>query len=146
MPRSPFRGVRKGLKGAAAQQYHGRFDFAAIGACVDLIAPMDYDLTGSAPDGKAAAANSPYGVANLAGNVHEWVFDVYDPNYYGTPDSLGPDPQGATGALDDDRVMRGRSFMSGAGTPATLRISSAAREEGRDSARPRIAREDSFGP
>ena len=70
MPRSPFRGV-EGLKGAAAQQYHGRFDFAAIGACVDLIAPMDYDLTGSAPDGKAAAANSP--LAIVAESVSEWT-------------------------------------------------------------------------
>ena len=44
------------------EDYSLRYDFKAIDKCVDWYLPMDYDLTGSAPDGKAAAANSPLAV------------------------------------------------------------------------------------
>jgi formylglycine-generating enzyme required for sulfatase activity len=56
---------------------------------------------GSYPDGA-----SVYGALDMAGNVWEWVNDVYDPNYYQiSPASnpLGPDS-------GDYRVLRGGSW------------------------------------
>ena len=45
------------------------------------------------PVGTKAAGNSPYGVADMAGNVQEWVQDWFDANYYSkspADDPLGP--------------------------------------------------------
>ena len=44
---------------------------------------------GSYPEG-----NSPYGVSDMAGNVWEWIADVYDASYY--PRSPDVDPVGGT--------------------------------------------------
>ena len=46
------------------ENYDGRFDFAAVAACSDMLMPMGYDLTGVAPNGGPAAANSPLSVVS----------------------------------------------------------------------------------
>eukprot|EP01051_Picozoa_sp_SAG22_P008266 SAG22_NODE_620_length_8513_cov_3.934870_3_plen_438_part_00 len=56
------------------EDYVGRFDFEAIGKCVDIVLPMGYDLTGSAPDGGPAAANAPLPV--LSEGIREYTEDV----------------------------------------------------------------------
>ena len=60
---------------------------------------------------------SPFGVLNLAGNVAEWVADLYDPTYYRTSNEL-VDPPGAGSGRE--RVVRGGSY---ADSPYTARVS-----------------------
>jgi iron(II)-dependent oxidoreductase len=57
---------------------------------------------------------SAYGLMHMAGNAAEWVYDVYDPKYYG----LSPtrDPQGPEKGTV--HVCRGGSYLSG--NPAEL--------------------------
>ncbi|NDJ51815.1 MAG: SUMF1/EgtB/PvdO family nonheme iron enzyme [Chloroflexi bacterium] len=58
---------------------------------------------GSYPDGA-----SPYGVLDLAGNVYEWVYDVYAPDYYSYTPYENP-----TGPEEGSyRVTRGGSFYN----------------------------------
>ena len=48
----------------------------------------------AAPPGQFEAGRSPYGVYDMAGNVAEWVQDVYEPNYYEVApfkDAKGPE-------------------------------------------------------
>jgi sulfatase modifying factor 1 len=62
---------------------------------------------------------SPYGVVDLSGNLREWVWDVYQANYY----SVGPatDPTGPTrikgvaGDAPPNRVVRGGHYDDTAG-------------------------------
>ena len=69
---------------------------------------IDDGYQDTAPVGQFSAGNSAFGVADLAGNVLEWVADWYDARYYA--DSLTDDPLGpATGVA---RVVRGGSFFS----------------------------------
>ena len=61
---------------------------------------------------------SPYGVYDMAGNLGEWVFDVYDADYYSnTPakDPVGPAPPAGMPDQNIDRVNRGGSWVDWAG-------------------------------
>jgi formylglycine-generating enzyme required for sulfatase activity len=49
---------------------------------------------------------SPFGALDMAGNVLEWVADVYDSDFYS--ESPEENPQGP--ASGSERVMRGGSF------------------------------------
>jgi formylglycine-generating enzyme required for sulfatase activity len=81
------------------------------------------DATSSVDSHPAGA--SYYGVFNMAGNVFEWVADWYDPNYYGTLQTMvnptGPANAiwiGGTGTYVDrltvgeKRVIRGGSWIA----------------------------------
>ena len=78
---------------------------------------------GTYPDGA-----SPYGALDMAGNVYEWVADSFDPNYYKySPTSNPPGPTDTNVAF---RVIRGGSYLSGAGTvTASYRFPEEPKEE-----------------
>ena len=68
----------------------------------------DTEIDSTTPMGMFPAGDSPYGAADMAGNVWEWVNDWYDRSYY----SVSPhqNPQGPeTGTR---RVLRGGSWRS----------------------------------
>lgn len=68
--------------------------------------PKDFSIKNTSPIGSFPLGASPYGVLDLAGNVYEWVWDVYAPDYY----QISPyrNPKGPEeGAY---RVTRGGSF------------------------------------
>ena len=60
----------------------------------------------SAPPGQFETGRSPYGVYDMAGNVAEWVEDIYDPDYY--KDSPFRKPSGPE--KGKHRVYRGGSW------------------------------------
>lgn len=65
--------------------------------------------------GSYPSSASIYGVLDMAGNVHEWVNDWYDPEYYaGSPNANPPGPDSGT-----YHVLRGGSFGS---SERTLRL------------------------
>jgi len=70
------------------------------------------------PVGSNAADVSPYGVADTAGNVWEWVSDRYSSSAYADRDTEVLDPAGPEDGFN--RVLRGGSFLS---PPRTLRAS-----------------------
>ena len=61
---------------------------------------------------------SPYGVFDMAGNLGEWVFDVYDAEYYARSpprNPLGPPQPAGVPDQDVERVNRGGSWVDRAG-------------------------------
>jgi len=61
--------------------------------------------------GKYPSGASPYGALDMAGNVWEWVADIYDSGYYAY--SPSNNPQGATSGYF--RILRGGSWINYAG-------------------------------
>lgn len=74
--------------------------------------PGEFDvmpLNGTAPVGTYPKGASPYGVHDMAGNVYEWVYDIYSPDYYLISPYRNP-----TGPEEGRwRVTRGGSFHNG---------------------------------
>jgi formylglycine-generating enzyme required for sulfatase activity len=66
----------------------------------------DTGIGGTSPVGIFPAGESPYKVAEMAGNVWEWVNDRYDSDYYRV--SPASNPQGP--ATGESRVLRGGSW------------------------------------
>ena len=67
------------------------------------------------------AGRSPYGVYDLAGNLGEWVHDVYDDGYYERSPRRNPSgPERPADVPDErvDRVNRGGSWVDWAGVEA----------------------------
>lgn len=68
----------------------------------------DFEVKNSSPVGSFPLGASPYGVLDLAGNVYEWVYDVYAPDYYRNSPYRNP-----TGPEEGAyRVTRGGSFAN----------------------------------
>jgi formylglycine-generating enzyme required for sulfatase activity len=57
-----------------------------------------------------ASGVSPYGVYDMAGNVWEWVADLYDEKYYSSLSDTAKNPLGPT--MGEFRVVRGGSWNS----------------------------------
>lgn len=57
--------------------------------------------------GSYASGMSPYGAADMAGNVWEWVADWYDANYYQSAPNRNPKGPDS----GEDRVIRGGSWV-----------------------------------
>jgi formylglycine-generating enzyme required for sulfatase activity len=68
---------------------------------------VDDGFIETSPVGSFPPGASPYGLMDMAGNVWEWCYDVYDGNYY--TDSPYKNPAGPldTGQADQGRVNRG---------------------------------------
>ena len=80
----------------------------------------DFDqrpLYNTAPVGSYPAGASPYSVLDMAGNLYEWVQDLYDPTYYAR--SPYANPQGPTEEEGSWQIARGGSFWN---KPDRLRI------------------------
>jgi formylglycine-generating enzyme required for sulfatase activity len=61
--------------------------------------------------GSYAAGASPFGALDMAGNVWEWVADLYAIGYYGV--SPEDNPTGPQASNTNRRVIRGGSFQDG---------------------------------
>lgn len=60
--------------------------------------------------GSYASGASPFGALDMAGNVWEWVADLYKANYYDSSPEANPSgPEAAPGLIE--RVIRGGSFL-----------------------------------
>jgi len=64
----------------------------------------------SMPVGSLSKGASPFGVLDMAGNVHEWVADWHSGSYYAT----GPVRNPVGPARGTDKIVRGGSFVYGA--------------------------------
>ena len=71
---------------------------------------------------------SPYGVYDMAGNLGEWVYDIYDRGFYaGSPQRNPSGPERPPGVPDEriDRVNRGGSWVDWAGVEADGHVAAA---------------------
>ena len=81
-------------------------------------AEIDDGFVETSPVDAFPAGQSPYGIFDLAGNLGEWVFDIYQEDYYsGAPDSnpAGPPRQPDLEDSQVDRVNRGGSWVDRSG-------------------------------
>ena len=69
----------------------------------------------TSPVGSFPEGASPYGALDMAGNVFEWVWDWYHPDYYRTsPDANPPGPiKEQSYEYVPSRVVKGGSFVTG---------------------------------
>jgi len=68
---------------------------------------IDDGYTETSPAGSYPAGSSPYGLLDMAGNVWEWCFDVYNENYYAVSPYKNPLGPADSGRPDQERVNRG---------------------------------------
>ena len=79
------------------------------------LAAVDECGSSSVPVGSKRNGDSPFGVADMAGNVTEWVSDFYDDGYYAA--SAGEDdPKGP--ADGQQRSLKGSAFTVPSSFPA----------------------------
>jgi len=81
-------------------------------------AELDDGFVETSPVNAFPEGQSPYGVYDMAGNLGEWVFDVYDADYYSKSPLKNPSgPPAQSGVPDQniDRVNRGGSWVDWAG-------------------------------
>ena len=68
---------------------------------------VDDGFVETSPVGSFPAGASPYGLLDMAGNVWEWCYDIYDSNYYSNSPYKNPTGPPDTGQPDQERVNRG---------------------------------------
>ncbi len=79
---------------------------------------IDDGFVETSPVDAYPAGQSPYGVFDLAGNLGEWVFDIYQKEYYAVaPDANPAGPARQPGLTDAEvpRVNRGGSWVDRSG-------------------------------
>jgi len=71
---------------------------------------FDAGLGGTTPPSDRPGGASPYGILDMAGNVMEWCFDFFAPDFYRSVASKEPDPVN----LEETpkKVLRGGSWIS----------------------------------
>lgn len=94
----------KAARGTDAREYPWGAEFDA-----QLCNSSESAINGSTPVGRySPAGDSPYGVADVSGNLWEWVSDWYDIGYYPTSPTSNPTgPQSG-----DNRAARGGSWYA----------------------------------
>ncbi|HJO05037.1 MAG TPA: SUMF1/EgtB/PvdO family nonheme iron enzyme [Acidobacteriota bacterium] len=88
-------------------------------------AEVDDGYVETSPVGAYDPGQSPYGIYDMAGNLGEWVYDIYDRGYYaGSPrrNPSGPERPAGVADADIDRVNRGGSWVDWAGVDADGRV------------------------
>jgi sulfatase modifying factor 1 len=79
------------------------------------LAAVDECGSSSVPVGSKRNGDSPFGVADMGGNVTEWVSDFYDNGYYAA--SVGEDdPKGPSEGTE--RALKGSAFTVSSSFPA----------------------------
>jgi len=83
---------------------------------------IDDGYVETSPVGAYPTGQSPYGVFDMAGNLGEWVFDIYQDDYYAAaPDTNPAGPPRRDGLTDAEvpRVNRGGSWVDRSGEQGT---------------------------
>jgi len=81
-------------------------------------AELDDGFVETSPVNAFPEGQSPYGVYDMAGNLGEWVLDVYDADYYNNTPAKNPGGPAAPAGMPDqniERVNRGGSWVDWAG-------------------------------
>jgi len=68
---------------------------------------IDDGFTETSPVGNYLAGASPFGLLDMAGNVWEWCYDIYDNSYYSVSPYRNPLGPPDAGKADQARVNRG---------------------------------------
>ncbi|MCP4539108.1 MAG: SUMF1/EgtB/PvdO family nonheme iron enzyme [Chloroflexi bacterium] len=97
----------KAARGTNGREYPWSNSFSA-----GLCNTRESEVGGPMPVGSySPEGDSPYGCADMAGNVQEWVHDWFQEDYYSvSPSSNPPGPDSGT-----HKVMRGGDWMNGNG-------------------------------
>ena len=78
----------------------------------DQLANYNNHQGGTTPVGSYPIATSPYGALDMAGNVYEWVADLYDEGYY----SISPYENPTGIGIDEVDDFRGEVYVTRGGT------------------------------
>ncbi|MCW3050929.1 MAG: hypothetical protein JWN14_99, partial [Chthonomonadales bacterium] len=68
------------------------------------------DAGGTKPVGSFPAGMSPYGALDMAGNVHQWCLDWFDPGFYRNRLATERNPENQSEGEQKGRVARGSSW------------------------------------
>lgn len=94
----------RAARGSQNRVYPWGFEFDTQRAMTSIV-----EQAGTVPVTSYPSGISPYGVFNMAGNVSEWVYDWYQPDYY-TQQLNAPDPNPKGPIAGTEKVHRGGSW------------------------------------
>ncbi|MEW6577587.1 MAG: SUMF1/EgtB/PvdO family nonheme iron enzyme, partial [Chloroflexota bacterium] len=94
----------RAARGSQNRIYPWGFEFDIQRAMTSIV-----DQAGTVPVTSYPSGVSPYGAFNMAGNVSEWVYDWYQPDYY-TQQLNAPDPNPKGPIAGTEKVHRGGSW------------------------------------
>lgn len=94
----------RAARGSQNRIYPWGFEFDPQRAMTSIL-----EQAGTVPVTSYPSGVSPYGAFNMAGNVSEWVYDWYQPDYY-TQQLNAPDPNPQGPIAGTEKVLRGGSW------------------------------------